>query len=105
MKKLAYIAGPYRADTVFGITQNIERARAVAAEYWKKGYAVICPHMNSALFDGVVSDQEFLDGTLAMLSKCDVIVMVGDWGKSKGACSEFEFAADNNIDVEYWYGD
>ena len=31
--KIAYIAGPYRAPTVFGLTENIQRAREVAAEF------------------------------------------------------------------------
>ena len=29
--KIAYVAGPYRAPTVFGLTENIQRAREVAA--------------------------------------------------------------------------
>lgn len=36
MQKLAYIAGPYRADTIHGIVQNIRKAEAVAIKYWKK---------------------------------------------------------------------
>ena len=46
--KLAYIIGPYRADTIYQIKKNIEKAEETALKYWKKGYAVICPHLNTA---------------------------------------------------------
>ena len=46
--KRAYIFGPIAAETEWGIYLNIERARVIAAELWKMGYAVFCPHANTA---------------------------------------------------------
>jgi hypothetical protein len=63
--KIAYVAGPYRAKTKIGIILNILRARKVAKELWKMGYAVICPHSNSALMDGIAPDEAFLNGGIA----------------------------------------
>ena len=57
---VAYVAGPYRSETIYGIEQNIQRAKRLAAELWKRGYAVICPHANSAFMDGVCDDETFL---------------------------------------------
>ena len=86
--EIAYIAGPYRAATVYGIKENIRRAEAVALKWWKKGYAVICPHANTALFDGELPDEAFLDGTLEMLRRSDVVVLMQGWQKSRGAVAE-----------------
>ncbi|HEY9060972.1 MAG TPA: DUF4406 domain-containing protein [Pseudobacteroides sp.] len=101
MMKIAYIAGPYRAKTKLGIVLNIIRARKVAKKYWKKGYAVICPHSNSALFDGVVPDETFLDGDIEILNRCDVIVAIEGWQRSEGTKNELRFARTNNIPIIY----
>lgn len=90
--KLAYIAGPYRAKTIFQVQANIRKAAEIALKYWKAGCAVICPHTNTAFFDGECPDQVWLDGDLEMVSRCDVIVMVPGWEKSRGACVEHELA-------------
>lgn len=100
--KLAYIAGPYRAGTVRGVVENIRNAESVAIEFWRKGYAVICPHKNTALFDGVCPDHIWLNGDFEILKRCDVIVMVPGWEKSKGATAELRFA--KKIGMEVFYG-
>jgi len=65
--KVAYISGPYRAATVHGVVENIRRAERVALKYWQLGYAVICPHTNTALFDGAAPDDVWLAGDLELL--------------------------------------
>jgi len=90
--KLVYLAGAYRSSTIHGTVENIRRAEAVAIELWKRGYAVICPHMNSALLDGVVDDSVFLAGGIEMLKRCDILVMMDGWEDSKGSNAELEEA-------------
>jgi hypothetical protein len=97
--KLAYIAGPYRAETTQGIITNIMKARAVAVKYWQLGYSVICPHMNTALFDGLAPDTVWLEGDFEMLKRCDVIVMLPEYTKSKGALQELEVAKEAGLDI------
>jgi hypothetical protein len=99
--KLAYIAGPYRASTIHGIVQNIRSAEKVAIKYWQLGYAVICPHTNTCLLDGVVEDQVFLDGTLEMMIRCDVVVMMTTWKDSKGAIQERDIAKHRGMQIIY----
>jgi len=98
---LVYVAGPYRAKTPRGIVENIRKAEAVAIKYWKRGYAVICPHLNTALLDGVAPDEVWLKGDLEMLGRCDIIVMMRGWENSKGATAEHNYAKEMGIQVIY----
>jgi len=99
--RVAYISGPYHGDTIWETVQNIRLAEAVALDYWKKGYAVICPHKNSALFDGAAPESIWIAGDLEILSRCDVIVMIAGWRKSKGAQLELERARELGLEVIY----
>jgi len=90
--ELLFISGAYRADTVKGRSQNIKRARAAAIRMWQAGYAVICPHLNTAHFDGLCDDSVWLEGDLEMLRRCDVIYMMKGWQDSEGARAELNHA-------------
>jgi dienelactone hydrolase len=90
--QIIFVAGPYRASTKEGISHNIATARRHAERLWKEGYAVLCPHLNSAHMDGLADDQAFLDGDLAMLRRCDVIYMLPKWKESEGAREEHRMA-------------
>ena len=98
----AYVAGPYRAATESGVHHNIERARAVAEKLWQKGYAVFCPHLNSAYMGGVVSDDAFLQGGMAWLRVSDFVVLVPAYHDSLGTLAEIALAEDLGIRI---YGD
>jgi len=99
--KVCYIAGKYRAKTPRGIVENIRAAEAVALKYWKQGHAVICPHMNSALFDGALPDEVWMDGDLAILERCHTIVMMQGWQESDGARREHEMALGLRLEIIY----
>ncbi|MHB8483531.1 MAG: DUF4406 domain-containing protein [Nitrospiria bacterium] len=100
--KLVYIAGKYRSkEGPSGIWDNIQFARQYAIKYWKSGHAVICPHMNTSMLDGVGTDDIFLNGDKEMLKRCDAIVMIPGWQESEGACAELECAKENNLEVIY----
>lgn len=99
--RLAFISGPYRAATPSGIVQNIRNAERVAIEYWRKGYAVICPHKNTALFDGLAPDSVWLSGDLEMLRRCDVVVMIPGWKASSGAINEESLALNLGKEIHY----
>lgn len=90
--KVVYIAGPYRAKTVHGMVCNIRKAEKVALKYWKKGYAVICPHTNTALMDGYLPDEVWLKGDIEIIKRCDVLVAMKGWKYSHGATNEVNTA-------------
>ena len=98
---IVFICGPYRAKTIFGRMRNIAEARRVAIKYWKVGYAVLCPHLNSLSFDKYCPDENFLDGYLSMLRHVSVIVMLPKWKKSEGSRKEHELAVELKKKIIY----
>ena len=94
--KVAYIAGPYRGKTIYETVENIRRAEKVAIKYWQKGYAVICPHKNTALFDGLCNDNVWLAGDLELMKRSDIVVMMKNWKESEGARFEHKVAIELN---------
>jgi len=99
--KLAYIAGPYRPSNGKTVLENIRAAEQVAIKYWKAGYVVICPHLNSAFFDGICDDSVWLEGYLEILRRCDVVVMVQGWESSVGSCDEHSEAISFGKEIIY----
>ena len=66
----------------------------MALRLWNMGFAVICPHMNTFMFDGAAPDRVWLDGDLVMQARCDATVVLSGWERSSGTKSEM-----NNADV------
>lgn len=99
--KVAFISGPYRADTINEIKENIQTAEKYAKKYWRLGYAVICPHMNSAFFDGICADSVRRGGYIEILKKCDCLILIPNWWDSRGSVAEKDFAIDNDIEIIY----
>jgi len=69
------------------------------------GYAVICPHKNTALYDGLCDDKIWLEGDIEILSRCDLMVTVPGWEMSEGCKKEFAFAMASFIPVYHWPDD
>ncbi len=99
--KIAYLAGPYRSDSVNGLYENIQRARRIALEYWRLGYAVICPHLNTAFMDGACPDNVWLEGDIEIMLRCDVVVMLPGGKESKGAWEEYTRAVADHKQIIY----
>lgn len=85
--KPIYIAGPYRpytcADgTWVGTPMNIRNAEVTAVnlvnELGHLGLFPVVPHLNTRDFENQVEqndDQYFLDGTMALLERCDAVLL------------------------------
>lgn len=102
---LIYVAGPYTGDSYSEIHDNIVKAEYAAMRLWKNGYAAITPHLNTAHFEKYEDDNlnynVWIEGDMEILSRCDVIFMLKDWTKSKGAVREHEWAIKNDLSVYY----
>jgi len=100
--KIAYVSGLYRGASESDVAENIWHARQVAVQLWQMGYAVICPHCNTAFMGGVVPDSTFLQGDEQILARCDLVVMLPGWQKSPGATVEHYAAKKRSIPVFEW---
>jgi hypothetical protein len=89
---IAFVCGPYRAPTHYGVLLHQQQAREAAALLWQAGFAVICPHMNSAWLAGAVSRETILRGYLEMIEVVDCVVTIGAWEQSEGAVAEVKRA-------------
>jgi hypothetical protein len=105
MPFLVYVAGPYRAKTAWDINCNIHKARVWGAALAKCGAYPVIPHSNTANFDGIADDSLWLEGTLALLTRCDAAIFIDGWRESSGSKAEWERA--NSLlmpvlDVDGW---
>lgn len=96
---VVYVAGPFRGPNAWEIEQNVRRAEALALEVWKNGCAAICPHANTRFYQGAAPDEVWLDGDLAIIAKCDAILMMPDWSRSTGATAEHAFAIYHGVPI------
>lgn len=100
-----YISGRYTGSSSAERDLNIERAAWTAARLWDMGFAVLCPHMNTARFEErckVAKYDDFLRADLELLSRLDAVVMLPGWEESKGACAERERAIEYGLPVYEW---
>jgi hypothetical protein len=98
---LVYVAGPYRADTDWGVEMNIQSARAAGAELAKNGFFPVIPHANTAHFGGLQPEQFFVQGDLQMMLACAAVLVQGAWGTSAGTRQEIASAERAQIPVFY----
>lgn len=100
--KIVYIAGPYRAPTRWEQNQNIHNAEEVAIRVARRGDMPVCPHANTRpYFEDVQGDEFWIAGTLALLERCDVVMTVPGWERSRGARGEVARAKELGIPVEH----
>lgn len=105
MMPLLYVAGPYSdRDPLHGIERNINEASRIALEAWEKGWATLCPHKNTGGFHHRtdIPESVWLSGDLAMLVKCDAILMIPGWEQSNGAVGEKNVALCRGLKVLYY---
>ena len=104
---LVYVSGPYRPITrkdcpAISVEDNIEAASQIAVQLWEKGHAVICPHANTAHFERRTADvtpEQYIQGDLNMIARCDALVMVPRWEESEGAAIEEAYARSLGIPI------
>lgn len=105
-RPIVYIAGPFRAKDPkdhWEQEQNIRRAENLALKVWKLGYPCLCPHLNTRFFQGAhgIEDEVWLSGDLEMMLRCDIILALPNYYKSRGAVAEVLIAVKNGIRIFY----
>lgn len=97
--RVVYVGGPFRGPNSWEIEQNIRRAEELGLAVWRLGAAAITPHCNTRFFQGAAPDEVWLQGDLAILAKCDAMLLTPDWERSAGAIVEEAFARAKGIPV------
>ena len=101
MKKLIYIAGPYIAETAWGVEMNIRRAEKAWFEVNSWGYAGICIHSMGRFFQNTLTIDHWQMADLEMLARCDAMFVCEGWEQSAGTLKEITYCGDNEIPVFY----
>ena len=101
--KILFLAGQYRADTTYKVYQNIKKAEKKAIELWEAGWIVICPHLNSQLFEHTMENAHdiVMPGYLKIVERCDTIYMMKGFEDSEGSKLELKAAKENGLEVIY----
>jgi hypothetical protein len=87
--KLIYIAGPYRGRFAWDVEQNIRRAEELALDVWRRTRcAAVCVHSMNRYFEGMIRDEDVLEGTMELMRRCDAVLMAQGWEASQGATAE-----------------
>lgn len=98
---LVYVAGPYSADTVEGRSANIKAAWKAGCQVAALGVYPVVPHMNTAHMDKIQDWQWWIDATLELMLRCNAVLMMAGWEKSRGARGEEAMAKKVGIPVFY----
>lgn len=86
---LGFIAGPFRADTAWGVAENVRAAERIGLEVAKLGIFPVIPHANSHLFLGQLEEESFwLPGYQLLMDRCDCLVLLPGWTNSAGTKAE-----------------
>ena len=96
---LIYVAGPYSSNNLTVRDNYIANAERVSARLWELGFAVLCPHLNSRNFERItkVGYNEFIEGYLTILRRCDIAIFLPGWQKSAGCLRELSFCKSRKI--------
>lgn len=101
--KIGFVIGPYRSDTLYGIKRNIDEAEKLAVELAYCNVFMYVPHKNTAFFDGIASDELWLEGNLELLRRgiADFAVVGFGWQHSSGSGGEIKECHSLGIPVFY----
>ena len=103
--KVIYVAGKYTGGSDWETYKNIHHAREVAHRLWGEGWAVICPHSNTAFFGGPeeheVDRLKWLEGDLEFIRRSDAIFMLSNYLNSRGALIELKEARKLGLDIYF----
>jgi hypothetical protein len=104
--KVLYVSGKYRdVRGPWYVKKNIQIAEEIAVELWQLGYAAICPHSNTAFFEGPISDPVIIAGDCELVRRSDGLVVCPNWHTSIGTRTEWTAAWNANKPIFYWEKD
>ena len=90
--KVVYIIGPFRGKSHWEVAENVRNAERLGLEVAKLGAMPLIPHKNTENFDGLLTDEFWIEGTKELLRRGDAAITVAaigiDYTKSDGSLGE-----------------
>lgn len=104
---IIYISGPYSAQDKMKVIENIQHAERFALKVLELGHIPITPHLLFRLFEFKTDHPKevFLKADVAILDRCDGILMIDGWKESEGARYEHDYALANKVPIYYHWQD
>ncbi len=105
MKRI-YVAGPYSADNVLGVLDNIRKGLRASTQVFLAGGAPFCPwsdflfHLMTQRGEKLTL-QQYYDYSMSWLECCHAVLVVEGWEASPGTLREIERANELGIPVYY----
>jgi hypothetical protein len=99
-----YVAGPYSANNVIEVLENIRRGQRASVEILLAGHEPFCPWLDYQ-FQFLLREGEHLTVkdyyrySIAWLEVSDAMVILGGWKHSKGTLAEIKRAEELNITI------
>ena len=99
--KLIYIAGPYTPTEESSVEQNIAAARKVAEQVASPKIFPIVPHNTGTAIEHIGDYQFWINGTIELMHRCDAVLAMPTWERSRGATDEVRDADRVHLPVFY----
>lgn len=95
--KLVFIAGKFSGSNAWEIACHVHEAEAAALRLARLGGMPVVPHSLGQHMFGTMPEAFWRAGCLALLARCDGILLLPSWTRSAGAGAESEFAEQHGI--------
>ena len=99
MIPVVYIAAPLSAPNAWWRESNIRHAEWLALQVWQKGAVGLCVHTMTRFYGGILPEETWLRGDLALIDRCDAVLMGIGWEDSRGGQIERSHAHERGIPV------
>jgi len=96
---LVYVAGPYTAPTILQREANIREAQLVGGQLIAADVYPIVPHEMGQAYADQQPPEYWYRATMALMLRCDAVVLTPRWAESTGATLERERALRVGIPV------
>jgi hypothetical protein len=108
--KRVYVAGPYSADNVITVLDNIRRGQRMSTRVMLAGYAPFCPwidfHFQLMLRGGEkLTVKDYYQYSMAWLEVSDVMLILPNYETSSGTIAEVNRGLELNKPVYFNFND